>query len=136
VSFNRVKAVVVFIILVTALFLVYAAFAGTESEPGGSGDPLVTQSYVDQYVQWKVVELEKGQVLKGQAGMELIVRRGQALVVDPVGNGIPDLTSGIDISAGSSVPVNHLMLIPREDGRGIRTTSPVVAMYRGGALIQ
>jgi len=135
-SLNRIKAAVVFIILVTALFLVYAAFAGTESEPGGSGDPLVTQSYVDQYVQWKVVELEKGQVLKGQAGTELIVRRGQALVVDPVGNGIPDLTSGTDISAGSSVPVNHLLLIPREDGRGIRTTSPVVAMYRGGALIQ
>ncbi len=135
-SFNRVKAAVIFTILVTALFLVYAAFAGTESEPGGSGDPLVTQSYVDQYVQWKVVELEKGQVLKGQAGTELIVRRGQALVVDPVGNGIPDLTSGTDISAGSSVPVNHLLLIPREDGRGIRTTSEVVAMYRGGAMIQ
>ena len=135
-SLNRIKAAVVFIILVTALFLVYAAFAGTESEPGGSGDPLVSQSYVDQYVQWKVVELEEGQVLKGQAGLELIVRRGQALVVDPVGNGIPDLTSGTDISAGSSVPVNHLLLIPREDGRGIRTTSPVVAMYRGGALIQ
>lgn len=135
-SANRVKAAVVFIILVTALFLVYAAFAGTESEPGGSGDPLVSQSYVDQYVQWKVVELEEGQVLKGQAGLELIVRRGQALVVDPVGNGIPDLTSGTDISAGSTVPVNHLMLIPREDGRGIRTASPVVAMYRGGADIR
>lgn len=135
-SLNRIKAAVVFLLLVAALFLVYTAFAGTESEPGGSGDPLVTQSYVDQYVRWNVVELEQGQVLKGQAGLELIVRRGQALVVDPVGNGIPDLTSGTDISAGSSVPVNHLMLIPREDGRGLRATSPVVAMYRGGADIR
>jgi len=136
VSLNRIKATVVFLLLATALFLVYAAFAGTESEPGGSGDPLVTQSYVDQYVQWNVVELKEGQVLKGQAGLELIVRRGQALVVDPVGNGIPDLTSGTDIRAGSAVPVNHLMLIPREDGRGIKATLPVVAMYRGGVLIQ
>ncbi len=135
-SKNGVKATVVFLLLVTALFLVYTAFAGTDSEPGGSGDPLVTQSYVDQYVQWKVVELEKGQVLKGQAGLEFVVRRGQALVIDPVGNGIPDLTSGTDISAGSLAAQNHLMLIPREDGRGIKAASPVVAIYRGGALIQ
>ncbi len=135
-SLNRIKATVVFLLLAMALFLVYTAFAGTESEPGGSGDPLVSQSYVDQYVQWNVVELNQGQVLKGQAGLELIVRRGQALVVDPVGNGIPDLTSGTDISAGSAVPVNHLMLIPREDGRGVKATSPVVAMYRGGVNIR
>ncbi len=100
-SLNRIKATVVFSLLAMALFLVYTAFAGTESEPGGSGDPLVSQSYVDQYVQWNVVELNQGQVLKGQAGLELIVRRGQALVVDPVGNGIPILPAGRTLAPGA-----------------------------------
>lgn len=116
--------------------LAYTAFAGTDGDPGGSSDPLVTQSYVDQYTQWKVTDLKAGQVLKGRAGTELIVRRGQATVVDNTTNGIPDVTAGVDIRANDAAPLNHLLVIPREDGRGIKAMSPVVVMYRGGAVIQ
>lgn len=133
---NKINTIVLVLLVAAGLFMAYTAFAGTESDPGGSGDPLVTQSYVDQYVQWNVVELETGQVLKGRAGTEIIVRRGQAVVVDPVGNGIPDVTSGADIFAGSTVPNNHLLVIPREDGRAVGARSPVVVMYRGGASVQ
>lgn len=134
---NRVRIAVMVLLATVALSLLgYAAFAGTDSEPGGSGDPLVTQSYVDQYMQWKVADLKTGQVLTGRAGSELIPRRGQAAVVDPTGNGIPDITSGVDIYVGNGAPINHLLVIPREDGRGIKAISPVVVMYRGGATIQ
>lgn len=134
---NRVKIAVMVLLATVALSLLgYAAFAGTDSEPGGSGDPLVTQSYVDQYMQWKVADLKTGQVLTGRAGSELILRRGQAAVVDTTGNGIPDVTAGVDIHAGDVAPINHLLVIPREDGRGIKAMSPVVVMYRGGATIQ
>ena len=133
---NRVKIAVMVLLATVALSLLgYAAFAGTDSEPGGSGDPLVTQSYVDQYMQWKVADLKTGQVLTGRAGSELILRRGQAAVVDPTGNGIPDITAGVDIYAGNGAPINHLLVIPREDGRGIKAMSPVVVMYRGGATV-
>jgi len=129
------------VVVVLAAVLVLAlwgltAFAGTDADPGGSGDPLVTQSYVDQYVQWKVADLKTGQVLKGKAGTELLVRRGQAVVVDSAGNGIPDVTAGTDIAANDKVSLNHLLLIPREDGRGIKALGPSVVMYRGGAIIQ
>lgn len=134
--FNKIKIVIPVLLAAACLFLVYSAFAGAESDPGGSGDPLVTQSYVDQYVQWKVVELGAGQVLKGSAGTEIIVRRGQAVVIDPVGNGIPDITSGVDIYAGSIVPNNHLLIVPRDDGRAVGATSDVVVMCRGGASVQ
>lgn len=134
---NRVKIAVMALIAAVALSLLcYAAFAGTDGEPGGSGDPLVTRSYVDQYIQWKVADLKAGQVLKGRAGSEFILRRGQAVVVDTTGNGIPDVTGGADIYAGDRVPMNHLLVIPREDGRGIKALSPVVVMYRGGATEQ
>jgi len=134
---NRVKIAVMVLLATVALSLLgYAAFAGTDSDPGGSGDPLVTQSYVDQYMQWKVADLKTGQVLTGRAGSELIPRRGQAAVIDTTGNGIPDVTAGVDIHAGDVSPNNHLLVIPREDGRGIKAMSPVVVMYRGGATVQ
>jgi len=133
---DRFKIALVLVAVLVASALGYSAFAGTGDEPGGSNDPLVTQSYVDQYVQWKVVELKTGQVLQGRAGAEFIQRRGQAVVVDPTGNGVPDVTAGADIFAGDPVPVNHLLVIPRDDGRGIRAKSPVVIMYRGGVTVQ
>ncbi|MDF9406952.1 hypothetical protein L7E55_01015 [Pelotomaculum isophthalicicum JI] len=114
----------------------YSAFAGVDNEPGGSNDPLVTQSYVDQYMQWKVAELKTGQVLQCHAGTEFIPRRGQAVVVDSTGNGIPDVTAGEDIHAGSATPLNHLLIVPRDDGRGVKAQSPAVVMYRGEATIQ
>jgi hypothetical protein len=135
-SINKFKIALLALLIIAGMFLAYTAFAGTESDPGGSGDPLVTQSYVDQYVQWKVVELKTGQVLTGSAGTEIIVRRGQAVVVDPVGNGIPDVTSGVDIYAGSTITNNHLLIIPRDDERAIGAKSDIVVMYRGGASVK
>ncbi len=134
---TKVKIMAMTLIAAAILLLLgYAAFAGVDSEPGGSGDPLVTQSYVDQYIQWKVTELKAGQVLNGSAGAEFILRRGQAVVVDVTGNGIPDVTAGADIFAGGAAPFNHLLIIPREDGRGIKAQSTVFVMHRGGATVQ
>jgi hypothetical protein len=134
---NRIKtAFIASLAVIVISILGYSAFAGTDDEPGGSNDPLVTQSYVDQYVQWKVAELKTGQVLLGHSGAEFIHRRGQAVIVDPTGNGIPDVSAGADIHEGSTVPVNHLLVIPRDDGRGIKARSPAVVMYRGGVTVK
>jgi hypothetical protein len=133
---NKIKIAILALLITAGLSLAYAAFAATGSDPGGSGDPLVAQSYVDQYVQWNVAELDAGQVLTGRAGTEIIVRRGQAVVIDPAGNGIPDITAGVDIYAGSTTPNNHLLIIPRDDGRAVGAKSDIVVMYRGGASIQ
>lgn len=136
-SLKKANKALLALVAAAAVFLMgYAALAAADNQPGGSGDPLVTQSYVDKFVKWDVAELKAGQVLKGSAGSEIILRRGSAVIMDITGNGVPDLTAGVDIRAGGAVPVNHLLLIPREDGRGIKAVSPVVVMYRGGASIQ
>lgn len=132
---NRALFTVLLAVLVISV-LSYAAFAGTDDEPGGSNDPLVTQSYVDQYMQWQVADLKTGQVLQCHAGTEFIPRRGQLVVVDSTGNGIPDVTVGADIHAGSTALLNHLFIVPRDDGRGIKALSPAVVMYRGGATVR
>lgn len=114
----------------------YAALAGADNEPGGSSDPLVTQSYVDQYMQWQVIELTTGQTLLCSAGAEFIPRRGQLIVVDPLGNGIPDITGGADIYEGSAAPLNHLLIVPRDDGRGVLAVAPAVVMCRGSVTVR
>ncbi len=122
---------------------VMAGFASSR-EPGTPEDPLVTRSYVDaqlkqyadRYLQWKVVELSPGQQLIGAAGAELIVRTGQAAAVDPVGNGIPDVTAGTNIAPGRNVPLNHHLIIPRTDGRGISAGTKSVVMYRGEVTVR
>ncbi|PZE19372.1 hypothetical protein [Paenibacillus xerothermodurans] len=81
-----------------------------------------------------VVTLEPGQVLMGAAGSEIIVRTGKVTVTSSDDNGIPDITSGKDISAGAPVELNHLLVVPR-DGRGVkadaRSKQEIFVMVRG-----
>lgn len=126
------------------------AIAADSGEPGGRLDPLVTKSFVEQYVakyvkealntagsgdfQWRIKTVAAGQVFTGGAGTEFIVRSGNAVIVDPVGSGIPDLTAGTNGANGHPAARDHLFLVPRADGRGIRAQSAVIIMYRGGGI--
>jgi hypothetical protein len=129
------------VILCGALFfLAYSGAAAGRGEPGSPDDPVVTKSFVEEYVRqhagggfgWEIANLEAGQVFVGQAGTEFILRSGRATVVDPTGSGIPDLTNGTNLTNGSSVPANRLCLVPRSDGRGLKASSAVIIMHRGG----
>lgn len=119
-------------------------------DPGSPSDPLVTRSYVQNLVQqkfqeisesiqsgggasleWQIKTLQPGETFIGSAGTEFILRSGAAVIVDPTGSGIPDITSGTNYTANKYVPANHLFTIPRDDGRGIKATRQAIIMYRG-----
>jgi hypothetical protein len=134
-SMMRPLFIAVFAVVIVSA-LGFRAFALTDNDPGGSRDPLVTQSYVDQFTQWRVLELNTGQVMRCYAGTEFITRRGHAVVVDTTGNGIPDITGGKDVFANNEVSLNHMLIVPRDDGRGIRAQSPVVVLYRGPVTVR
>ena len=121
-------------------------FAGS----GGSDDPLVTRSYVLEQIEkaisslqgnqgsggtyeWQIMELAPGQRLEGIAGTEMIVRAGSAVLVDPSGSGVPDITAGSNVRSGATISLNHQLLIPRTDGRGFvcQGNKNVIVMYRG-----
>lgn len=114
-----------------------AVMAGSAggSDPGSAGDPLVTRSYVESQIntrmQWQVVDLTPGQQMTGGAGAEFIVRVGNTVVVDPTGNGIPDVTGGLNVAAGQNAALNHHFIVPRADGRGIAARTKAVVMYKG-----
>lgn len=88
---------------------------GSGTGTGGSDLP-ATLTY-------QVLALKPGDVLLGGAGMEFIVRTGKAVAIGNAGgNGLPDVTEGTDVKNGQEIKLNHLLLVPSKDGRGIRVT--------------
>ncbi len=134
------------LILVIGTVSVYAATtAGSES------DPLVTKSYVDAEIakiknsqsqtggastNYEVVHLQAGDKIIGGEGTEIILRAGEATAIDNGSNGISDMTSGTELWSGNAVKSNHLILIPRADGRGVKVNTEAYFMIRGAYTIQ
>lgn len=74
---------------------------------------------------YAVVKLLKNQKLIGGESSELILRSGKATAIVSKMGGLSDVSyTGKDLKQGESVPLNHLIIIPRADGRGITITSP------------
>jgi hypothetical protein len=118
-----------------------AAALAASGAPGSESDPVVTQSYVDKLLSeaggvFLPVEVAAGKRLIGGAGAEIIVRSGEAAIVSNENNGVSDLTLGLDLMTGESAQPNHLLLVPRDDGRGLAATTDLWVMVRGAYTIQ
>ncbi len=125
-------------------------FAAGEPLPGSEQDPLVSRSYVDSRIealealvksstagpQMVIVELAAGQKLVAGAGTEIILRAGSGVVIDSELGGLCDVTAGKDLRKGEPAPANHLLLVPRDDGRGIQAVTSVIAMVRGSYALE
>lgn len=85
---------------------------------------------------YTVVTVPAGSSITGMQGTEIIVRSGSGIVLASDGGGLQDMTQGTDLLGGSEVPKYHLVIIPREDGRGIYATKDLIVMVRGGYNIQ
>lgn len=109
-------------------------------EPGSPGDPLVTVSWVTQFVDGKtalvVVEVPAGLRLIAEAGTELILRSGQATAIDSQLGGLANVTAGVDLRMGERVPANHLLIVPRGDGRGLLAVTDIIVLARGGHRVE
>lgn len=114
------------------------AAVGFSSDAGTSTDPLVTLSYVDSQIENLRVEMNNLVGQSSNAGYqilenlnegtrvifgknaEVIIRAGGGVVIPgSTGEGFSDLTDGIDLRGGIAIPKNHLLLVARDDGRGI-----------------
>ncbi len=131
------------------------------SEPGSESDPVISLSYLNikmdelkEYIDEKikgissglpsstgdglvVVELQNGQSIIGKSGTEFIKRSGNALAITSSQGGLSDVTSGVDIGEGKAVPDNHLIVIARDDERGMYITKDkTFIMVRGDYTIK
>ncbi|HLO03628.1 MAG TPA: hypothetical protein VK191_11000 [Symbiobacteriaceae bacterium] len=117
--------------------------AAETGDPGSAADPLVSKSYVDQQVKaladqtsFQVVNLPKGATLVGESGTEIVMRAGQvAVVASPLG-GLLDVTGGRDLPQGIAAEANHLLVVPRADGRGVRANMDSVLMVKGAFTLR
>jgi hypothetical protein len=141
------KRVLVIMAVMMVLGFTAVATAATGS-PGSEADPVVTKSYVDE----KIAEIKNGtgsasesfvplQILSGKTfiggeGTEVILRSGEATAIDNGANGVSDLTSGGDLVTGNAVSLNHLLLIPRNDGRGLKATTDIWVLVKGKYDVQ
>lgn len=123
------------------------------SEAGSNDDPLISLSYLNNSIEQiktyidnkianinggtsssnelEVVELEKGQFLLGYTGTEIILRSGKGKAVVSDLGGLSDVTAGNDIGKDLNIPPNHLLIVPRDDGRGVYVTTDAIFMVRG-----
>lgn len=81
-----------------------------------------TQASVQKF---EVVEVKLGKSVICGDSTELVVRSGKAKAISSDAGGLSDLTAdnGGDLKNGANILTNHLLLIPRDDGRGIKVTS-------------
>lgn len=80
---------------------------------------------------FQVVQAEKGSFIYFGGSTEFIVRSGKVSVIATVDGGLSDLTDGKDIGMGQSVPANHHMLVPRDDGRGLVIVDTTYVLIKG-----
>lgn len=149
------------ILVVCLVGLSVIAFA----DAGSSNDPLISLSYIentlkpqlekyidskigsmdnsyDDYVpstsgdKFTVVNIKKGDRVICEAGTELILRMGQAVIIATPKGGLADTTAGYDLPDGALMPSNHLLIVPVDDGRGLLATSTGIVMIKGGYSIE
>jgi hypothetical protein len=134
------------LIVVIALIVTTIAVGAETYEPGSKDDPVVTKSYVDSKIAeikaqgtssavFEAVFVKAGQKLIGGGGTELILRSGTAVAIDNGVDGLSDVTGAKDLLGGNAVSRNHLLLIPRDDGRGISAKTDIWVMVKGSYTI-
>lgn len=119
-------------LLVTA-FQAGKAFGAGGAEPGSSGDPLITQSYLESRLNgvaggYRKVSLKKGRVAVAEPGTQIILYSGSA-VVSGAGE-ILNLSEGAMFAPGDTVSKYQIYLVP-ESGRGIKATGDCILFIQG-----
>ena len=102
-------------------------------ESGGGGTPSTpdTPATPAEAPKFEVVKVEAGKSVIGAASTEIILRSGTATAIAGASGGVSDVTEGVDLSQDTAVTKNHLLIIPVDDGRGIRCTSLCYVMVKG-----
>ena len=127
------------------------------AEPGSSEDPVVSKSYVDERIEQLLTALESGgtidinkapvtnndkfkyvpvhvgvgQKLLGGEGTEIILRVGRSFAVVSGKEALIDVTDGKEMPDTSEFKKNHIIIVPRNDGRGVRVVEDAWFLVKG-----
>ncbi|QUI24983.1 hypothetical protein HZI73_23005 [Vallitalea pronyensis] len=100
-----------------------------DDQHNGSNDNTGDDHAANEFV---VIEANPGSKIICGASTELILRAGKGKIIsNDAGNGLADVTAGIDLSMGVFAPKNHLLIVPRDDGRGLEVVEKSFIMVKG-----
>ena len=80
---------------------------------------------------FEVINVNENESIICEAGTEIIVRSGKFTAIGSVSGGISDVTAGRDLAAGEEISNNHLLIVPKSDGRGITSKIAGAVMVKG-----
>lgn len=103
------------VLLVLAVLAVLPVIAAAQ-EPGTTGDPIVSKSYLDQFFRFRSVVIPKGDTVQLTPGALVVVRSGKLKIRAPRGKSLIDLTDGKELAAETFLPAFHLVLVPETPG--------------------
>jgi len=86
-------------------------------------------------VPFEIINIPAGRTLVADAGVEMILRSGHATAVSGP-DGMVNVTAGTDVTHGTRIPTNNLLLVPRSDGRGMHFVTEGWIMIKGSYEIQ
>ncbi|MCK5811979.1 MAG: hypothetical protein KAG94_03720 [Clostridiales bacterium] len=91
----------------------------------------VTRDLSDGSV-WQVIELSAGLTIYASDTSEVVLRSGTAKAIgNKYDEGLSDITSGNDLKDGEYITKDHLLIIPRGDGRGVVAITTCFILYKG-----
>ncbi len=144
----RIRKIGIVGLFITALFIfgIILFQAGLKagaasSQPGSSGDPLITKSYLDQRLSelgaeknsYGKVTVAKGKTITAVAGAEMIVYSGNGTVIGTAG--LLNLSSGQVFQKGTSIVLYNLYFSPASSS-GITASSELTVFVRGDYQIK
>ncbi len=80
---------------------------------------------------YEPVQVKPGQRMIGGQGAEIILRSGKGIAIASSDGGLQDMTDGADLRNGDAVPKYHLLIISRDDGRGVLVLEEAWFIVRG-----
>ena len=81
--------------------------------------------------QFTAILVQANQRIIFGAGAEAVLRTGSALAIRGELGALVDLITGRDLDAGESIPLNHLILSPRDDNRGMKVSEDAWLLVKG-----
>ena len=147
-------------IIISVICILIFSIPTLAANPGSSDDPLISLSYLNDVVipqlkgyvdaavgngtngmskplgegvfnSYEVVTVGAGKTIYGAKSCHMILRMGSASVVASQKGGVADVTSGADLLNGATVYPNHLLIVPVDDGRGIKMQTDGIVMVSG-----
>ena len=93
----------------------------------------ISENGVPTPTEFEVITLGEGETIICEAGTEIIVRSGKSTVItsETSSGGISDITAGKDLISGEEIINNHLLIVPKADGRGIKAIVTGAVMIKG-----